>query len=250
MSLLSYIPTSLTGGDVPIPEGAGPIPKVLTRERVLETIRDWIVSGTLTPGEEIRDGELAEALGVSRSPVRVALVELQREGLVERAPNGHVSVVRLSVDDLERMIPVWMELEVLAARQATARAARGDGVQEIEAANTDFSAIADQALTSENPADLALVQSANDRFHAAILAAADNRFLAAPLSALRAHNRRYERAYFTGVPDLARLSADDHEAIVAAIRSGDPDAAANAMRRHIERGWLLVERLRGAVNRQ
>lgn len=134
---------------MPIPEGAGPIPKVLTRERALETVRDWIVSGTLAPGEEIRDGELAEALGVSRSPVRVALVELQREGLVERAANGRVSVVSLS--------------------------------------------------------------------------------------AMRAHDRRYESADFTGVPDLARLSAVDHDAVVAAIRSGDPDAAANAMGRHIGR---------------
>lgn len=61
---------------MPIPEGTGPISKVLTRERVLVTIRGWIVSGTLAPGEDIRDGELAEALGVSRSPVRVTLVEL------------------------------------------------------------------------------------------------------------------------------------------------------------------------------
>ena len=106
---------------MPIPEGTGPIPKMLTREKVLDTIRDWIVGGTLAPGEEIRDGELADALGVSRSPVRVALVELQREGLVDRASNGHVSVATLSVDDLERLIPVWMELEVLAARQATER---------------------------------------------------------------------------------------------------------------------------------
>ena len=123
---------------MPIPEGTGPIPRTLTRERVLGTIREWIVSGTLSPGEDIRDGELAEALGVSRSPVRVALVELQREGLVDRASNGRVSVATLSIDDLERMIPVWMELEVLAARQATERSANGPEMAAIEAEGTGY----------------------------------------------------------------------------------------------------------------
>jgi DNA-binding GntR family transcriptional regulator len=218
---------------------------MLTREKVLDTIRDWIVSGTLAPGEDIRDGELAEALGVSRSPVRVALVELQREGLVERAPNGHVSVVRLSVEDLERLIPVWIELEVLAAREATERVADGPCMAEIEAANREFSALADRAMASSSPEDLASVLVANDRFHSAILAAADNRFLATPLSAMRAHNRRYESTYFSGFPELARLSADDHDGIVAAIRTGNPDAAESAMRHHINRAWQLVERMRG-----
>jgi DNA-binding GntR family transcriptional regulator len=232
---------------VPIPEGTGRIPRMLTRERVLETIRDWIVGGQLAPGEDVRDGELADALGVSRSPVRVALVELQREGLVERAANGRVSVATLSVDDLERMIPVWTELEVLAARQATERIGASDGLAEIEAANAEFSAVADAALASGDPTDAMRAQVANERFHAAVLAAANNRFLAAPLSALRAHNRRYENVYFAGFPELARLSADDHEGIVAAIRTGDPAAAATAMRQHIERAWLLVERLRSQM---
>jgi DNA-binding GntR family transcriptional regulator len=216
----------------------------LTRERVLGTIREW-VGGTLSPGEDIRDGELAGALGVSRSPVRVALVELQREGLVDRASNGRVSVATLSIDDLERMIPVWMELEVLAARQATERGGDGPGLAGIEAANTEFAAVAERADHGSSRDDLVQVQAANDRFHAAILAAADNRFLAAPLSAMRAHNRRYENVYFAGFPELARLSADDHDDIVAAIRSGDPEAAARSMRRHIERAWTLVEHLRG-----
>lgn len=229
---------------MPIPEGTGPIPRTLTRERVLGTIREWIVSGTLSPGEDIRDGELAEAMGVSRSPVRVALVELQREGLVDRAPNGRVSVATLSVDDLERMIPVWMELEVLAARQATEHCANGTGLAQIEAANADFASVAERVHTGSSRDDLVQVQAANDRFHSAILAAADNRFLASPLLAMRAHNRRYENVYFVDFPELARLSADDHNDIVAGIRSGDPEAAACSMRQHIERAWKLVEHLR------
>lgn len=231
---------------MPIPEGIGPIPRTLTRERVLGTIREWIVSGTLAPGEDIRDGELAEALGVSRSPVRVALVELQREGLVDRASNGRVSVTTLSVEDLERIIPVWVELEVLAARQATERCANGTGIAEIETANTEFAAVADQAHSGSSRDDLVQVQAANDRFHSAILAAADNRFLAAPLLAMRAHNRRYENVYFAGFPELARLSADDHNDIVAGIQSGDPDKAGSSMRQHIDRAWTLVEHLRSS----
>jgi DNA-binding GntR family transcriptional regulator len=211
---------------------------------VLGTIREWIVSGTLAPDEDIRDGELAEALGVSRSPVRVALVELQREGLVDRASNGRVSVASLSVDDLERIIPVWVELEVLAARQATERCANGSGLELIEAANAEFTAVAEQADHSSSREDLVQVQAANERFHASILAAADNRFLAAPLSAMRAHNRRYENVYFADFPQLARLSADDHDDIVNGIRSGNPDTAGESMRRHIDRAWTLVEHLR------
>ncbi|HYI13971.1 MAG TPA: GntR family transcriptional regulator, partial [Thermomicrobiales bacterium] len=187
----------------------------------------------------------AEALGVSRSPVRVALVELQREGLVDRASNGHVSVATLSVKDLERMIPVWMELEVLATRQATERIADGPELAAIEAAHAEFSAIAERTQAGSDQAELLRAQAVNDQFHTAILAAADNRFLTVPLSALRAHNRRYENVYFAGFPQLARLSADDHEQIVVAIRAQDPDAAAASMRHHIERAWLLVDHLRG-----
>ena len=93
--------------------------------------------------------------------------------------------------------------------KATERSANGSGLAAIDAANTEFAAVAERADHGSSREDLVQVQAANDRFHSAILAAADNRFLAAPLSAMRAHNRRYENVYFADFPQLARLSADD-----------------------------------------
>ena len=68
---------------MPVPVVAEPISRVPTRETVACTLRGWIVDGTLAPEELLRDADLAQAFGISRTPVREALLQLEHEGLVE-----------------------------------------------------------------------------------------------------------------------------------------------------------------------
>ncbi|MDQ3548981.1 MAG: GntR family transcriptional regulator, partial [Chloroflexota bacterium] len=109
-----------------------PIPSVIeitavdlpAREKVLTTVRNWIVEGELAPGEIIRDAEIAQALNVSRTPVREALLQLRAESLVEMKPKGWTQVKLLDQREAEKLLPVVIDLEALAARLAAANPQR------------------------------------------------------------------------------------------------------------------------------
>jgi DNA-binding GntR family transcriptional regulator len=102
---------------MPIPDVAAPISRAKTSDVVLETLRGWIVDGVLGPRETLRDIDLATSFGVSRTPVREALLRLEREGLVESQPGRWTRVTSLDAGELARVYPVWIELEALAARR-------------------------------------------------------------------------------------------------------------------------------------
>ncbi|HBY45235.1 MAG TPA: GntR family transcriptional regulator, partial [Chloroflexi bacterium] len=88
------------------------------REAILRHLRQLIVDGALQPGEIIRDGEIAEHFGVSRTPVREALLQLRFEGLVIMKPKGWTQVKPLDRSQIEDLFRVIVELEMLAARLA------------------------------------------------------------------------------------------------------------------------------------
>ena len=77
---------------MPIPAEAAALSRSLLRDDVYVRLRDAIVDGTFTPGEQLRDGDLAQWLGVSRTPVREALQRLERAGLVEVSPHRYTRV--------------------------------------------------------------------------------------------------------------------------------------------------------------
>jgi DNA-binding GntR family transcriptional regulator len=77
---------------MPVPPAANKLEKSLMRDDVYSRLRDWIITGTLEPGEKLRDADLAEQLGVSRTPVREALRRLEDEGLIETKQNAWTRV--------------------------------------------------------------------------------------------------------------------------------------------------------------
>jgi GntR family transcriptional regulator, vanillate catabolism transcriptional regulator len=227
---------------MPIPDGGNPISRMRTKEQVLLTLRDWIVDGTLVPGETFRDAELAGALGVSRTPVRGAIAELEHEGLARREETGRIVIAPIAVSDLEKIVPVRVELEALAARLAAEHGR--ECLPAIEEANERLRSVSDGAGLSDT-ARATTIREANDAFHATILAASDNPYLRDYVTAMRALHQRYENLYFTNPLPLGMRSADEHERVIAAIRAADPAAAADAMRDHLYRASHdLIERLR------
>ncbi|WP_394255868.1 GntR family transcriptional regulator [Pseudoclavibacter helvolus] len=103
---------------MPVPHARAVVTRTLLRDRAYEVLRDAIVDGTLAPGEQLREHELQEWIGVSRTPVREALMRLERAGLVSTRPGHSTSVVPLDDVRVDEAVPVVAAMHALAARGA------------------------------------------------------------------------------------------------------------------------------------
>lgn len=230
---------------MPVPVVTEPINRVPTRETVAGTLRDWIIDGTLAPEEVLRDADIANAFGISRTPVREALLQLEHEGLVESQPGRWTRVTPLDPTQLTSIYPVWVELESLAARIAATHMDSIANLATAEDAAQLFATAISAALSAPGDTQARAVREADACFHDALLTAAGNPTLRSTLTPLRLTIRRFEyscpNAFAT---DNATI--EDHLRILTAIRSGNPDAAAAATRAHLRHvyqclctGWGL-----------
>lgn len=209
---------------MPLPTRVDPIKRSLVRERVYATLRDWIVRGTLRPSEKMRDVELADRLGVSRTPVREALQRLEDEGLVQTAPNRWTRVSPLDVADARRLYPIIWSLEALAVRVAGARLDARD-LREMAEANDRLA----RALRRRNAAE---ASSADRDFHAVLVRGSENPELIRILEDLKVKLRRLESTYFGGSL-VAAPSVVEHHRILNALRQRRIEAAAQ----RVEANW-------------
>ena len=203
----------------------------LVREAAYERLKAALARGELAPGARLFEPELAGLLGVSRTPVREALMRLAQEGLVELLPGRGARVRVLSPDEVAEVYEVRAALEAEAARLAALRASPAAKAALAEA---------EAELNRIPPEDVAAQTAADARFHAALVAASGNRELERlfhQLDAKLALARRYSSDENQSPKTLA-----EHRAILEAILAGDPDRAAAAARAHIERFKALVAR--------
>jgi DNA-binding GntR family transcriptional regulator len=170
----------------------------------------------LFPGERIQDSALALALGVSRMPVREALLRLQSEGFVESSANRWIRVTAVSADQGEELYPVIWALECLALRLA-APALTSDDLATMDACNNRLrSAIGEGKGKAASEADSA--------FHMTFVSASGNTELIRIVSDLKLRLRRLEVAYFAGGLS-AKSSVDEHNVILSALRKRNVDEA-------------------------
>jgi DNA-binding GntR family transcriptional regulator len=213
--------------------------RVTLAGRSLAGLRAAIVDGRLAAGERYSVGALADRLGVSRTPVREALLVLERQGLVRFERNKGVRVLAPSASDLEEVFALRVLLEVPATRRACARLTADD----LDALDGELAAMAAAAAVSDEGPFMAHDQ----RFHEIVLDAAGNRRLAAQVDQLRDHVRLRGASTVGRSRDLATIHAE-HVAIRDALRAGDAAAAAEAMRAHlVATGILLVAQEGGAA---
>lgn len=206
-----------------------PVPRRLLRDEAYEVLATAIVNGDLRPGAVIRDADLAEQVGLSRTPVREALARLADEGLVESKPNAYTRVTPLDRRASYEAFVILRELHVLATREAVPRMTPGD-LDRLRRANADFAA----ALAASD-VDAAL--AADDAFHSVVVEAAGNRTLHATLDRLTPRIRRLERLRFGSLP--GRQSIDMHERIIRACARGDVERAC----RVVHDNWDTLGRL-------
>lgn len=204
----------------------------LLRDEAYDVLRAAIVSGELAPGQVVRDGELAEQVGLSRTPVREALARLADEGLIESKPNAFTRVTPLSRRDCTEAFVLLRTLHVLATREAVPRLGDTD-LGAMRAANERFAA----ALAAED-VDAAL--AADDDLHGVLVTAADNHTLATTIERLVPRIRRLERLRFGSLP--GRGSVRLHDRIIAACAAGDVERAAALTQDNWDTLGRLVDR--------
>ena len=208
---------------MPVPQRRSVVGRTLLRDRAYEVLRDAIVDGTLAPGEQLREGELEEWIGVSRTPIREALMRLQRAGLVRTRPGHSTTVAPLDDDRIADTVPVVAALHALAARLAAPRATE-TALQAMRDANAEFA-----AALSARDVDAAL--RADDALHAVVVRLADNEVLTDALDEHSPLLRRAERSRFAdSVGDPAThptgTSYHLHHQLIDALARADGEAAA------------------------
>ena len=201
---------------MPVPVASSWPSRSLLRDDVYRRLRDAIVDGTLEPGEQLRDQELAVWLGVSRTPVREALLRLQQAGLVSALPGRSTTVASLDTKAVRDAQAVVAAMHELAVREAVGRLTVED-LSRMREANSRFA-----AALEVGDADAAL--EADDELHAIPVAAAGNSAVAAVLDQLTPVLRRVERLRFASL--AGRGSVALHSRLVALCAEGDVEGAA------------------------
>jgi DNA-binding GntR family transcriptional regulator len=205
-----------------------PLTRAATRaDLVADSIRSAILSGALKPGESLVERRLADLLGVSKTPVREALIGLSSAGLVLVNPNRGVTVRSLGTDDLRQVYEVRLLLEPWAV----SRTARLRPPQALEAGRAAL-AEARALMAGDDRAGLSL---ANRRLHRALYSACGNDLVTArlddlqDLTALGTVSLLWER-WPTWREEFA-----EHEEILAAVEAGEAALAERLMRKHVKR---------------
>ncbi|MCS0496060.1 GntR family transcriptional regulator [Ancylobacter sp. MQZ15Z-1] len=192
--------------------------------RLREALEDDIVVGRLRPGQRLDEVGLAERFGVSRTPIREALIQLSASGLVEMRPRRGAFVTLLGPRELVESFELMAEVEASCARLAAQRLGPTDRVA--------ISRAHDACCAAVSAGDDAAYYPANADFHAAIYAATNNRVLRAEALRLQLALQPYRRLQLK-VPRRIEASLAEHEAILDALLKGDGATAAERIRAHV-----------------
>lgn len=219
------------------PESARvPVERRVLRDRVYDLILEMLMRGDLQPGSRLGIDLLARELDVSPTPVREALVQLERTGLVSReARRGYRVAAPLTVDQVLEIFDARLVIETGAAALAAPRAAAF--IDELTAAEERHHATADAVLAAPDDSPemrerLVDYFEADWAFHIVILKNSGNRHLLEMAESLGTHMHRRRQTIATQNNDV-RFAVTEHDAILAALRDGAPAAAVEAMHTHI-----------------
>jgi DNA-binding GntR family transcriptional regulator len=191
---------------------------------VYEELKAAIVELRLAPGSPLREGTLAEQLGVSKTPIREALTRLEQDGLVETTSFKGAAVTGYSRQDLIELYELRELLENTAARAAA------EAMSEQDRAHLDRVCLQSRKLkTGKDAAKLAALIS---EFDTILFDQVKNTRIRALIENLRAHLTRIGQLT-AEIPGRVQASVDEHEKILAAIAARDPDLAEQHMRDHI-----------------
>lgn len=196
------------------------------REVVCETLRDAVRRGVLKPGERLMEIQLAEELGVSRTPVREAIRKLELEGYVIMLPRRGTYVADLSIRDVNEVFEIRASLESLASGLAAERITEEE-LEKLRRLLVQIGSYIEQG-------DMDKIVESDVEFHDLLYQASRNARLVGIISNLREQLTRFRTASMS-VPGRLKATLEEHRAIVEAIARGDGESACRAAELHVER---------------
>lgn len=195
------------------------------RELVFEALREAIINGQLEPGERLMEIQLAEELGVSRTPVREAIRKLELEGLVLMVPRKGAYVASLSMKDVVEVFEIRGALEGLAAALAAERITD----EELEKLERQYV----KSVEQMEKADLKGMVEVDTGFHQILYQASRNERLAQIINNLREQIQVFRQTSLS-YPGRMRIALQEHREIVDAISARDPETARRLAQEHVE----------------
>ena len=218
---------------MPIPSTPRDVDRVSAQQQIYNTLKDWIVDGTLVPGEFINDSEIAKYFSVSRTPVREAILLLSQQDFVKIMPSKGTKVTETSEEAAAFIYEAISCLSAEIARLAVRKQKPGD-IDELKRLNARFAFIMEAQ-------DYSRILEADTNFLNYILKMADNPYMESCWRQILPHAHRYELLYFKSGINKEQ-SVADHDDIIRAIADKSEGEAA----RFSQQNWIgfFNERLR------
>jgi 4-nitrophenol 2-monooxygenase / 4-nitrocatechol 4-monooxygenase, reductase component len=214
----------------------GPLTRVDLNKQAYATLRQWLMTRVLGPGEKLNIRELAERLGVSRSPVVYAVTRLVADGLVSAEPRRGYYVKPLTEREVRDAHDFRMLLELYAAERGVGNVS----ADQLRTLRTLLDGTL-EVVEGDEITDRDAYIRANQEFHEHIVALSDNPFVVDSYRRLSVHTMMVRTlAEPRGGPMIASRSVSAHREVVDAYERGDVDAAKAALRTDIENGARLA----------
>ncbi len=203
------------------------------REEVYELLKKSILHGKLKAGQRLIEEQLANQIGISRTPVREAFHKLERDELVSRLPKGGFAVRKFTKEDVEEIFGIWSVLESYAAYLATVHITP-EKISNLEKKTYET----ENALKKE---DDEKVLQLHTEFHDLLYKACRSKKLIDMINNLRDYFFRY-RSVLLHAPNGFRTSIDDHRRMLEAMKKNNPRLVERLVRNHFEKGKGIIMR--------
>lgn len=208
---------------MPIPSEHQRPARVTAKESAFTQLQQWIIDGTLQPGEKLNDIELAEALGVSRTPIRESLQLLEVQGFVKMYPGKATQVTEVDKESINDLLPPLAAMQALSTELAAPNL-NNKVIKELEKTNERFA----KAVQEE---DYFTALKIDEDFHQIIVDHAANKYIHTIVASLQTHVRRL---FFHNSIILTEESIKEHNDIIELLKERNGEKAAAIMREN----WL------------
>ena len=205
-------------------------PKLLS-EDIAESIKTAIIKGKFKPGEKIPEGELAESMGISRTPLREAFRKLQNEGFIQIIPRKGAVVADIDADEAINIYEIKSTLEGLAARLA-ARNMKPKDIGKLEKINDELKELIDKN-------DLESFYKVHTKFHEGFVRMCGNKRLIQMISNLNDHFNRFGIISLT-LPGQFENAISQHNEIIEGFKSGDQNLVEERVRTNVMTGGRVL----------
>ena len=209
-------------------------PKLLSQD-IAESIKTAIIKGKFKPGEKISEGDLAESMGISRTPLREAFRKLENEGFIQIIPRKGAVVADIDTEEAINLYEIKSTLEGLAARLAASKM-KEKAIGKLEKVNEELKELIDKN-------DLESFYRVHTRFHEGFVKLCGNKRLIQIISNLNDHFNRFGIISLT-LPGQFEKAIEQHAEIIEAFKSGDQNLVEQKVKTNVMTGGrVLVDHL-------